>query len=179
MKEMFKYGLILMVVCVIAAALLSYTYSKTKPVIDKQVQLAAEKTKKEVLPGVVSFKEMTKNGHTFYLGFDEKGDKIGTVIKVATKGYSGTIEIMVGVNNGGTVTGVEILTQTETPGLGAKIQDREFTDQFSNKKAPEIVLEKDSPQGKIDAITAATISSRAVTNEVKKAVELIQKLETK
>ena len=176
---MFKYGLILMVVCVIAAGLLSYTYSKTKPVIERQIQAAAEKIKTEVLPGVVSFKEMTKDDHTFYLGFDEKGDKIGTVMKMATKGYSGTIEIMVGVANDGTVTGTNIVTQTETPGLGTKIQNKEFLNQFNGKKAEAVILKKDSPQGEIDAITAATISSRAVTNEVKKAVELIQKLETK
>ncbi len=179
MKEIIKYGLILMIVCIIAAASLSYTYSKTKPLIDKRTKEISEKMKKEVLPGVHSFEEIDNGENTFYIGYDERGIQIGTVIQTSTKGYSGHINMMIGIGNDDIVRGVHILNHLETPGLGAKIEDKEFIEQFKGKKAEEIVLKKDNPKGKIDAITAATISSRAVTNEVKNVTERVGKIEGK
>ena len=179
MKEIIKYGLILMIVCVIAAVSLAYTYSKTKPLIDKRAAEIAEKTKREVLPGVYSFKEVVKDKQTFYIGYDKKGNKIGTVVKISTRGYGGPIEMMVGIKNNGTVSGVNILSHLETPGLGAKIENKEFIEQFNGKRLAEIILKKDDCNGEIDAITAATISSRAVTDGVKEATKLIEKIEGK
>ncbi|MFH1783384.1 MAG: RnfABCDGE type electron transport complex subunit G [bacterium] len=174
MKEIVKYGFILMVVCTIAAVSLAYTYSKTKPLIDKQASETAERTKNEVLPGVSSFKEVVRGGSTFYVGYNEKGEVIGSVTKVAPKGYAGAIDMMVGLSDEGLISGVKILNHLETPGLGAKITEDAFLEQFKGKKASTILLKKGDSQGTIDAITAATISSRAVTGGVREAAGLIE-----
>ena len=88
---------------------------------------------------------------------------VGRVLAASTQGYSGPIQGLVGLDPAGAVSGVRVLVQTETPGLGAKITGQAFLDQFQGKKAAEVALKKDDPAGKIDAVTAATISSRAVT----------------
>ncbi len=86
---------------------------------------------------------------------------------VAPDGYSGDIEILVGVDTAGAVTGLTVLKHLETPGLGSKIETPEFRDQYLGKSArdPETwSVVKDG--GVFKQITGATISSRAVTNAV-------------
>ena len=83
---------------------------------------------------------------------------------------------MVGLDSGFGIKGVSILSQTETPGLGSMITESLFTDQFKELSASDIALKTDG--GKIDAVTGATISSRAVVNAVKeKMVEIIDSFE--
>ena len=166
MKEIFKYGLILFVVCTVAAGALSLVYKKTKPIIEKASLEEVESSAREVLPTANSF--ATKAGTKF--GYNKEGEIVGKVIETKADGYSGAIKLIIGVDQGGRVTGVKILSHSETPGLGAKIQELWFTRQFIGKTKAGLVLKKDSSVGEIDAITGATISSRAVTDAVQKAV---------
>jgi electron transport complex protein RnfG len=103
------------------------------------------------------------------------GQVVGRVLAVSTQGYSGPIEGLLGLDAGGLVSGARVLIQTETPGLGAKITTTGFLDQYKGKKIEELALKKDDPAGRIDAVTAATISSRALTAAVRKAIEDYQK----
>lgn len=98
------------------------------------------------------------------------GGKTGSAFLLQAQGYSGPITLMFAVDNGGAITGLEVLGHTETPGLGAKIVTAAFRGQFVGKPAGQLKLKKDSPQdGNIDAITGATISSRAVTRALREA----------
>ena len=76
---------------------------------------------------------------------------------------------MVGIDKNNKITGIEVISQQETPGLGAKIKESSFLQQFIGKTLEELKIKKDG--GKIDAVTGATISSRAVTNGVRQAIE--------
>jgi electron transport complex protein RnfG len=101
------------------------------------------------------------------------GDVIGYSFAAVGKGYGGDINTLVGLNKDYTVKEISILSNTETPGLGTKILEAFFTDQFRGLESGDVKLSKDG--GKIDAISGATISSRAVTDSVRTAIE--EKLE--
>ena len=92
-------------------------------------------------------------------------------LEVASNGYGGPIRILVGMAADGSVIDIAVISHNETPGLGKKIETAHFKDQFRNPTLKEMYLKKESPDGAIDAITAATISSRAVTDGVRKALE--------
>ena len=106
----------------------------------------------------------------------QDNEKAGYAFMASGSGYGGDIDIVVGLDNSFGIKGVSILSQTETPGVGSKITESLFTDQFKGLSASDIALKSEG--GKIDAITGATISSRAVVNAVKeKMVEIIDTLE--
>jgi electron transport complex protein RnfG len=85
------------------------------------------------------------------------------------RGYGGEINILVGINTDYAIKKITIIANTETPGLGTKISENFFIDQFAGLSSHEISLAKDG--GKIDAITGATISSRAVVDAVRNDLE--------
>lgn len=102
--------------------------------------------------------------------------KVGYAFKASGSGYGGNIDILVGLDNSFGIKGVSILSQTETPGVGTRITESSFTDQFKGLSVSDIALKSEG--GKIDAITGATISSRAVVDAIqKKMVEIIDTLE--
>ncbi len=166
-KDALKMGLVLLVICVIAAGALAQVYSITKVIIDKNEAEAEKKKRRDVLPSAARFEEKEIDGKKYILGYDAEDKQVGSIFKAAPKGYSGPIKITVGVAPDNSVTAVVItkLDQTETPGLGTNVTKPKFLDQFKGKKGNELKLKKDS--GTIDAITAATISSRAAANGVK------------
>lgn len=166
-KDAFKMGLVLLVICVIAAGALAQVYSVTSVIIKKNDEEAEKKKRKDVLPSAARFEEKDIGGKKYILGYDAEDKQVGGIFKAAPKGYSGPIRITVGVAPDNSVTAVVItkLDQTETPGLGTNVTKPKFLDRFKGKKGNELKLKKDN--GTIDAITAATISSRAVANGVK------------
>ncbi len=97
------------------------------------------------------------------------GETIGHAFMTEGRGYGGAIDILVGTKpDKKSLQGIKIISQQETPGLGAKISDAEFLDQFPGISADEVALTRNG--GKIDAITGATISSTAVVNAVREVV---------
>lgn len=100
------------------------------------------------------------------------GKKIGSVITAVSKeGYGGEIEVSVGILDDGTVTGIEILSINETAGLGMRATEPEFKDQFKDIKPGKFVLTKENPSGNIDALSGATITSKAVVAAVNTALD--------
>jgi len=175
MNEIFKKGTVLMAVCIISAGALSSVYKVTKIKIDDNIRISDIKKRQEVLPSAENFIEKEIDGKKIWVGVDKEGKEIGVVIKVSPRGYAGPINTTIGINRDDTISSVAInkLDQTETPGLGVKITQDSFKSQFKGKKGDELKLKKDG--GTIDAITAATISSRAVTNSVKEGWEWYMK----
>jgi electron transport complex protein RnfG len=111
---------------------------------------------------------------TFYRGKLE-GTLAGIAFKVvAPDGYSGNIEIMVGVDPEGRVVGIEILTHAETPGLGSKITAPAFKDQFRGKGLDDVDWRVKKDGGSFDQITGATVSPRAVVQAVKIGLEFFR-----
>jgi electron transport complex protein RnfG len=169
MKNFVRLTMVLFVVCGAAAGALAFMNQLTKTKIIEQAKLEKAMALREVAPEADDFKEVIPNRAWDAL---KNGEKAGSVILAVTKGYSGNIDIIFSVGPDGTIGGIKILNQTETPGLGAKVVLRPFLDQFLKKGPEAIVLKKDDPSmGGIDAVSAATISSRAVTNAVRSTLD--------
>ncbi|MDP2940393.1 MAG: RnfABCDGE type electron transport complex subunit G [Candidatus Omnitrophota bacterium] len=167
---MFRYGIILLIICFCASLVLSVTYKFTQSRIEAQQVNEERNALDEVFPDATNFEDKQLEGKTYYLA--KKGKKeLGFIIKAETKGYSGLITMLVGFDFKAEIKGIKILSHQETPGLGSKIVeirqgDKEpwFLKQFQGKRAQDLDL-KD-----IQAITGATISSKAVLEGVKKSV---------
>ena len=99
----------------------------------------------------------------------EDNSVIGYAFMAVGKGYGGDINTIVGIDKDYNIKEISVVSNTETPGLGTKILEAFFTDQFKGLEIGDVKLSKDG--GKIDAISGATISSRAVTDSVRSAIE--------
>lgn len=169
MKEMIRYGFILATVCIIASSLLSCMNLLTRARIIDQAQDEEMAGLRDVVPEGERFEEVqSKQEVLYYKAYDKDGRFIAVAFKAQGKGYSGIVETMAGMTKDGVITGIKILNQNETPGLGAKIVEPAFTARFSNKEAWEL--------NNVQAITGATISSRAVIDSIKKKAEEIKGL---
>lgn len=187
MAEMLKLGLVLMLVALVAAVALGLVNSRTAPMIAEQKEMDKQNAMRQVAgnlsPGdSLRFDSLTVEGlENPYAGVDHTLEVVKVSVPPDTstvgylfiaygKGYSSTIQTMVGVDAGGTVAGSSILLQQETPGLGANVENpSKLIENFSGRSAQGIVLAKDG--GNIDAITGSTITSRAVTNSVREGLE--------
>ena len=125
-----------------------------------------ESNLKEVIPGAARF-EPVKSGESilYYKAYGSDGVLLGVVFKAAQKGYSGLIETMVGMKKDGTITAIKVLNQDETPGVGAKVAEPDFAKQFRHRQIQDL--------NAVEAITGATISSKAVIDSVKKKADEI------
>lgn len=103
------------------------------------------------------------------------GKRIGTAVKTkSSKGYSGDIWLMVGFNEAGDVLRIQVLEHKETPGLGSKMSQPNFLNQYFGKNPGKNNLKVKKDGGEVDAITGATISSRAFSEAVQLAYETFQ-----
>lgn len=166
--NIFRLGLILLFWASISGASLAFVFLKTEKLIEKTKEEKIFRLQKEFLTFADKFKEI--NGGDIKIGYDKQGRELGAIVLVEEKGYSGVIEMLVGIDVSGKIVGVRIIKETETPGLGKKISGKEFLMQFYGKNKGGIELKKDNPNGNIDAITGATISSRAVKKGIEKAL---------
>lgn len=173
LKQLVKFGLILMLICALAAGALAYVYAKTKPVIEERKVEAEKDAIQSVFPQAAEVKIVIKEKENFKVVFDQDQQELGVVMKASPIGYGGPIEILVGVTKDGKVSAIKIMNQNETPGLGTKTAEPRFYEQFIGKQGKELALKKDG--GTIEAVTAATISSRAVTKGVQEAVAKVLK----
>ena len=160
--------LITAVVAVILAAVNSVTAPRIADLNARKTQEAVE----AVLPGggvEVAFTDSTGLVATVYQG------DAGYAVKVNPSGFNGTVSMMVGVDNSGSVLGISIISQTETAGLGAvsaadTSAGEAFRGQFAGMSG-SVSVSKDG--GQVDAITGATITSRAVCTGVNAALACV------
>lgn len=170
MKSLSKLFLmvgVLTLICTLSALSLAFVFSKTSPIIAEQIKLELQKSLKIAMPDADRFEEIKQD--TKWTAY-KNNEIIGTVLKSTATGYSSQIQIIFGMDNDKKITKVIIVDQNETPGLGTKIKDKKFINQFTDKNQSQVILKKDSQVGEIDAITAATISSRAVVNAINKSM---------
>ena len=106
----------------------------------------------------------------------KSGEIVGYAVNTYTsKGFSGNISLMAGFKTDGTILSITVLDHKETPGLGTKMTEPEFKEQFTGKNPAEFTLKVKKDGGPVDAITAATISSRAFCDAVQRAYNTLQK----
>ncbi len=174
MKEVIKPTLTLFIICFVITLLLAGTNLMTRNKIaemDKQSEAASRQV---VLPGATSFED----NETYAVG--KKGsDIIGYVFTTKSKSYGGDINVMTGIGKDGKVSGVVILSISDTPGLGLNAQKDSFRDQYKQAapdKGFEVIKSGSAKEGQIEAMTGATITSKAVTACVNEAIESYQKV---
>lgn len=171
MRKVIILGLKLFLLAAVAGLALGLTNMVTAGAIEEQQIKAAQAARKAVLPAAAAFTEATtpEGMKDAFAGYDAGGALVGKTGTIVTKGYGGEIEITVGIDQNGAVTGVSIggSSFAETAGLGARAKEPWFAEQFIGKASP-VAIVKDG--GQLDAITSATITSRAATNAVDDAV---------
>ena len=188
MNSMLRLVLVLTLITAGAGLILSLVETVTREPIAEQRRLATLRALKAVLPPANNSPDgdtvqlvtgQDKRGRdvarTFFRGRQD-GELSGVAFKVvAPDGYSGNITVMVGVNPQGTVSGIEILSHNETPGLGDKITLPVFKGIFVGKNLDNADWRVKKDGGDIDAITAATISSRAFSAATQLAIDTYKK----
>ena len=151
--------LVLGLTCLFCSAVLGGAYALTKEPIDAAAQAKTEQAIAQVLPHFTDVK-YDEAGH-YYTATDGEA-LVGYAIESTTVGFGGPLSLIVGVTPDGVVYNTSVLSHAETPGLGAKCTtDAKFMDQWRgfNPSVKKLTVSKDG--GDVDAITAATISSRA------------------
>lgn len=169
MKEILRLIVVLTLISAAAGVLLAYTNKVTRDPIEKARGRETVEALALVLPPFdnqpsTNTNSITAQGRTwtFYVARRE-GQYAGAAFECSSrKGYGGEIRLMVGVTAGGTVKDVRILSQQETPGLGTKVTELPFRGQLANKPIDGTVWKVRKDGGNFDAVTGATISSRAV-----------------
>ncbi|MBK5251614.1 MAG: RnfABCDGE type electron transport complex subunit G [Peptostreptococcaceae bacterium] len=183
MKEISKLGLILLLICAIAAALLSLAYDFTIDKIVAQREMTSQLSRKEVLPDAESF-EMIEDGLLDKVKLENElvveiyeglsgGTLVGYTVKTLPSGFGGSVEVITGISSDGEVTGMRVGNHQETPGLGANSTLPDFYEQYVGKstKSELAVVKAGASGNEIQAISGATITSKAVTKGVNMAVD--------
>ncbi len=166
-----------------AATCLGFVYEFTK----KPIELSNLNKKLEAIRQVVPeftnnpndemYKLPTGEGDSLEIYPAKKDDIVtGYAVNTYTKnGFSGDIKLMAGFKPDGTIINITVLEQKETPGLGTKMSEPKFKEQFNDRNPSEYILKVKKDGGQVDAITAATISSRAFCDAIQRAYNTLQK----
>ena len=164
----------LFLICVIVTAALALTNNVTADKIAANELQSKNQSMKNVCPEAQSFEEMLPD--VLYAGKNEGGEVVGYAVSTSAQGYGGQVKVMTGIYED-EIIGVDVFyNDDETPGLGKNTSDESFRDQYKGLNVNEdIVVSKDDSSGSaqtVDAVTSATISSRAVTKAVNEAVSI-------
>lgn len=161
----------LAVTCLISALALSQVYSMTRERINQLSTEGARLAFAEVLPQADSFAVLTSDS-LVWAAF-AAGSRCGTIVRAAERGYGGPVPVTAGVDTSGRITAIRIAGPVEglkeTQGLGTRVLDPAWRAQFAGRGASEVRLDRDG--GTIVAVTGATITSRAVTDGLAKALQ--------
>lgn len=176
MKENFKLGGILLIITMIAGLLLGVANNLTKEAIIENSKVSKEDLN-YILPQASSIQDINNvdiegNVKEIYEALNAN-NVVGHVIKVTTKGFHGPVDFVIGISNDGKISGAKVLSHSETPGLGAKISEEKFTSRFKDKPANgylELVKITPNKDNEVEAISGATVSSRASVTAVNEAI---------
>ncbi|MCX7715244.1 MAG: RnfABCDGE type electron transport complex subunit G [Clostridia bacterium] len=180
--EIIKTGTILFLITAVAAFALAIVNSVTAPVIEGNNAKKQAAAMKNVLKDAAEFSQLTldsqidKSVSAIYSAKNAQGDLVGVCVSVTSSGYGGDIDMIVGVSTDKKVTGVDIISQSETAGLGTKAAEPAFKDQYIGKGKIDKVVKSGAKENEIDAISGATITSKAVTKGVNTAVSAAEEV---
>lgn len=193
MNKIIKNTIILTIITLVSGVALGAVYEITKAPIANAQEEAKQEAYKQVFADADSFDDLkvdakeaaeavkaagVDDGTEINEAVEAKqgGETIGYVITATDpNGYGGDIQVSVGIQNDGTVNGIALLSISETAGLGMKASEPEFYEQYSGKQTDHFYVSKDGGEGEeIDAISGATITSRAVTGAVNASLGYFQ-----
>ena len=170
--SIFQIAMNLTVTCLVSGAIIAGTYFITAPVAAK----TAAKIKTDAMKTLVSSAQTFTpvKGKTEWFTAEKDGKIIAYVVPAESKGYGGAIKMLVSVTPQGKIIDYNILDSKETPGLGDNASKKPFESQFEGKVAKDLEVVKDATKvNNIQAMTGATISSKAVTKGIKEAVQKV------
>lgn len=176
-KDILRLSTILLLICGISTAFVSGAYTVTKGIIEARANQQIVEGYKQVLPDAGSITKQPAAADPLIQEVcqsEQNGIVNGYIYTVTPTGYSGQIVTMIGIEHPSMrISGVKVLQQTETPGLGAKCKEPAFTQQFIDKRLTEplIASKQAAKPQEIQAITASTITSKAVVNGINAARE--------
>ena len=194
--QILKDALILFAITVISGLILGGVHELTRDTINKSAIAAHLEAYKTVFPDAVDFKAddkltdaLKKSNEELpsqdygnvgldqaLQAVDKSGSVLGYVVTShSNDSYDGLVQILVGINAVKTIKGIEMLELNDTPGLGQRAEEPEFKGQFAGKSGESLTVTKsgNAGEGEINAISGATITSRAVTNAVNAALYLM------
>ncbi|MBR4505729.1 MAG: RnfABCDGE type electron transport complex subunit G [Bacteroidales bacterium] len=160
-------------IALVAAAALAALNGVTKEPIAQAQKAKVENAIKMVMPEFARLEDAEVDGHVCHLGYNEADELVGAAIEAGNdKGFGGHLQLMVGFDKEGVVSGYQILETHETPGLGAKAdqwfqKDGKGCVVGANPAESALTVKKDG--GSVDAISGSTITSRAFLSIVNEA----------
>ena len=185
--EIIKVGLILFAITAISAALLAFVNSKTAPLIEENALAKEKDALKTVMPDATDFVQVDVTpelqalidgsdaiNKIYVAGDGENG--VGVCVITETSGYDIGIQTVTGVDKDLKVTGIDIISMNETPGLGAKANNDDFKAQYTGKTYEVGVSKTAATDTDIQAISGATKTSNGVTNGVNIALQVAEKI---
>ena len=162
-EEIVRPILVLTLICVVVSGLLAGTHAITQPVIDANAKREADASRIALLPEADAFTQV-KYTDAVISEVWAADNGAGYVITGSAKGYGGDVPVMVGITADGTISAIQVMDNEETPGVGKKVMEADFTDQFKGKTGSD----------GIDVIGGATFSSKAVFEVVDAAMSAYQ-----
>ncbi|MCF7870565.1 MAG: FMN-binding protein [Candidatus Omnitrophica bacterium] len=177
MKEVIKISATLTLICLICAFLLALAYNTAEGKIEANQKKAIENSINKLAPEATRQDKIKIGGKTLWKLY-RNNDLTGYAAIASGQGYGGEIRIMIVTGrNLEKIKGIEIIESNETPGLGSKIQEKDFKNQFKNleiRKPISYTKEKPAKPNQIQAITGATISSKSVVEILNKEIEKLR-----
>jgi Na+-translocating ferredoxin:NAD+ oxidoreductase subunit G len=179
MRKVMKLGFTLMAVGLVAAVLLGLTYAVTKDRIAEQKRIQEAEACVSAMPAVESAEELREDPELEKKVREKVTDveKVfrcpsGVIIILKVKGYGGPMRMAVGIGQDGKVAGVSVISHNETPGLGSNVENPDFLEQFVGMGHDDPVQVGED----IQAITGATITSKAAAKDVREALEAYENI---
>lgn len=176
MNEMPKLIVVLTVICCVCSALLAAVFKLTEGPIAQSLELRTAKAAQLVLPaGCATPEKAERDGVSYFVG-KRDGKTVAVAIEGrSNNGYGGEVRLMVGLGTDGKLVSFEVVQASETPGLGSKMKDDTFKKPICGRDfSKPWKVKKDG--GDVDAITAATISSRAAMECIADAVAKYERI---
>ncbi len=180
-RSIIKTGLILFAIGFICTFILAVCNDMTKDTIAELNAETERLAMVSTLEGAKGFGKILNLSSDIvtdvYEGKDDSGNTVGYCVKATPVGYGGEISMIVGIGMDRKVTGVDIVSMSETPGLGARATEDEFRSQYIGKSGQISVKKSGTPnENEISAISGATITSKAVTDGINAALEIVKDL---
>ncbi len=177
-KEMVNLTVNLVVIYVLGGLLIAFVYAKTSPIMFIKAKEEKEAALKTMMPEADKIEHLGEwaphHKHAGYYSAKKGNEEIGYIVEGFGKGYSSYINLLVAVDKNFIVQKISVLHHAETPGLGDEIEKDYFLKRFPGKSVDNLVVIKGDTVDKVEAISGATISSRAVTEDgVRNGVKML------
>ncbi|WP_425060611.1 Na(+)-translocating ferredoxin:NAD(+) oxidoreductase complex subunit G [Sporomusa carbonis] len=170
-NSIFKIAMNLGITCFISGVIIAGTFAVTEPSAQQQRIKAKNDAMQELVKDAQTFKAV--EGKTDWYAALKDGKVIAYVVPANGKGYGGNIEMLAAVTPDGKAMDFKVLKHSETPGLGDKMVESKFRKQFAGKTPNDLEVVKVPTDKNIQALTGATITSRAVTKGIREAAEMV------